>query len=132
MQAYYSVIQYIPDLGRAEAANVGVVLRGEDPFWMRVKIDRLLKRPFRFFYDHPDHQIEGWHTRLLKMVEATAERLMSSEIQRRVDLTDFIRTRANQIQLTELRSIKIDGPDDIDKLFGELVLPPTTGGEQCQ
>lgn len=117
-RAYYSIIQFCPDRGRAEAANVGVLLLCPELGFVRARTSEHARRVRQFFG---------------KAVDAQRLQLIEKGIEARVrdsfdwseglpDLERFIATRANDIQLTPARSMKTADPEhDLDSLFRELV-----------
>ncbi len=114
-RGYYSVIQYMPDASRMEAANVGVVIGSYSgrSAWC-VKMANHNRRIERFFGSDFDwEQVDS-------AKQAVVERITSMEFFGQVK--DYIATRANQFVLTPLRPMRIgDMPFDLDKLFQDLV-----------
>jgi len=118
-RAYYSIIQFCPDRGRAEAANIGVLLLCPELGFVRAKTSGHPRRVRQFFGKGA--------------VDAQRLQLIEQGIEARVrdsydwseglpDLERFIATRANDIQLTPARSMKTSDPElDLDALFRELV-----------
>lgn len=130
---YYSVIQYCPDRSRLEACNVGVVLL-IDGKYLGCKISNNSKRVHRFFA-RPDFswigdkslndaiEAEWQHVTCAKIsvfnrLETERDKLMHVDA-----LKDYIRTRANDILLTDLRTCIVgSNPEsDLGELFQELV-----------
>src|SRR5450759_1513617 len=70
MKGYYSVIQYCPDLSRAEAANVGVMLFIEQPHKLAVKVSETFARVERFFKPNREQL-----ARIVNSTRSTATRL---------------------------------------------------------
>jgi hypothetical protein len=118
-RAYYSIIQFCPDRGRAEAANIGVLLLCPELGFVRAKTSGHPRRVRQFFGKGA--------------VDAQRLQLIEQGIEARVrdsydwseglpDLERFISTRANDIQLTPARSMKTSDPElDLDALFRDLV-----------
>jgi hypothetical protein len=119
MQGYYSVIQYRPDTGRAEAANVGIVLYTESPRQLEVKMSATFARVDRFF--QPDREKLS---RIIESARSTADRLMLSvaEMDSVADLDHFARTLGNDIAMTPPRMAAVENiVSDISRLFDQLV-----------
>ena len=116
---YYSLIQYCPDLSRLEAANIGVVLFCPGREFLRAKIAQGNDRIRRFFgsEDNDWTQINAIKNAIANRLEVTGK-----DFKRLDDLTTFISTRANEVQLTAPRPMKVSQPEkDLDELFEELV-----------
>lgn len=118
-KGYYSILQYIHNLERSEGVNVGVLLFCHDKNFLELQTTATLKRLKTFFGgDNIDSK------RLKIALDAFSERI--EELVRQnlhIDtLTHFINTRANNLRLTSLRSIKVFNPkQDLLNLFEELV-----------
>ena len=118
-RALYSVVQYVPDGGRAEAANAGVVLFVPSSRWLEVRISPTLERVRHFF--RPGRQE-------LRRVELALEafkhrmELARSEFQSEDDLAAFAAARADAIRLTPPRLVVVEEPlSAIETLYVELV-----------
>lgn len=123
MKGYYSLIQYCPDLSRAEAANVGVLLFCPIAGFIQAKTSAGNDRVRRFFKEY-SIDLE----RLNAVKESVEGRLRSyaKDFKSLEDLEKFIATRANEILITPPRPIKVANPEDeLQALFSELV-----GGRQ--
>ena len=105
-KGYYSVIQYIHDLARAESANIGV----------------LLFVPERGFLDA---RVAGDDLKRLNSFKSSFSERVKVErynIETVEHLSKFIDTRGNQIQLTEPRFAKVTNCEELlDDLFKKLV-----------
>lgn len=112
---YYSIIQFCPDRSRMEVVNIGLILAYQDRVMVRV-IDNN-ERVKRFFgsVDGLDwEQMDG-------MKEGIVGRIMG-EVKDVDGLRNFIKTRANEIVITEPRSVLMfDMEDDMRLLFERLV-----------
>lgn len=120
VRGYYGLIQYCPDASRAEAANVGVILFCPEPHFIGARISEGNERIRRFF--GKDRPFDWGRVDAAK--RAIVARLMTSRAELRSveDLNRFIATRANELQVTPLRSVKVQYPEaDLDALFKELV-----------
>ena len=115
----YSIIQYIPDLGRMEAANVGVLLLIPDIKFLAVLVDESNIRVQRFF---PETDLE----RLDVAKQAVCFRLQHLDPTLE-QVQAYIDTRANALRMTNLHPIKVEGNPDqcILRLMGELVYKAT-------
>jgi len=119
-KGYFCLVQYCPDIARAEAANVGVVLFSPEHRFIRARVSESIRRIRRFFGE----DVEGYR-HLNAMKEALVKRL---EVERAdfstlEDLQNFVGTRANKIILTQPKPLKVFEPQqDLEALFRELVL----------
>jgi hypothetical protein len=119
-KGYYSLIQYCPDLGRLEAANVGVLLFCPELRFLKAKTTKNNARIIQFFGrdGHDWEQIKLFKTGI-------EDRLMSeaADIRTLEDLQRFIALRANLIQITPPRSMKVTDPEkDLQALAQEFDL----------
>ena len=114
-KAFYSVIQYCPDMARMECANVGVVLFIPDDGFLGAKIDQGFVRVRKFF---PDANI----TNLNIAIQAFTNGLHAFEPTKE-NLQGWIDTRANTLRMTPLRAMTMnDSPDaEVGCLFQVLV-----------
>jgi hypothetical protein len=118
-KGYYSLIQYCPDLSRLEAANIGVILFCPELGYIRAKTAQGNDRIRRFFgsEDNDWTQINAIKNSIENRLEVAGRYFKSLE-----DLTSFISTRANEIQITAPRPMKVTQPEkDLEELFEELV-----------
>lgn len=115
----YSVVQYVPDGGRAEAANAGVVLYVPSQRWIEVRVSPSLERVRRFF--RPGRQ----ELRRIELaLEAFRHRmeLARSEFESEGDLAQFAAARADAVRLTPPRVVMVREPlGDLEALYAELV-----------
>jgi hypothetical protein len=121
-KGYYCLVQYCPDIARAEAANVGVVLFSPEHKFIRARMSESIRRIRRFFGE----DVEGYH-HLNAMKEALAKRLEveKADFLTLDDLQNFVGTRANKVILTQPKPLKVFDPQqDLEALFKELVLEP--------
>ena len=121
-KGYYAVIQYCPDLGRFEAANIGILLFCPERNFLRAMISRQNRRIKRFF---------GSDVQDLKRVNlfkrGLEDRLQkeSSGIRTLEDLQQFIALRANLLQVTPLQPMRVTDPEaDLKQLFETLIGEP--------
>lgn len=120
--AYYSVIQYMPDLGRMEAVNLGVVVWWPVAIQCRSMWHINLRRCRRFFPD------ADWH-RVHIAAKSTVDRLREDSCRwtRLYEFEDFVNLLANDIQMTPPRPMILDDEDvsgEMDRLFRALVAEP--------
>jgi len=124
-RAYYSIIQFCPDRGRAEVANIGVLMLCPDLQFVDARMSKRNHRVAKFFGSG------SFDAKRLELVKhAFAERIRSKFDWSGglADLERFIATRSNDVQLTPARSMNTSNPaEDLDALFAELVgEQPTT------
>jgi hypothetical protein len=118
-KGYYSLIQFCPDRGRAEAANIGVLLLCPDLGFVRSQMSSEYSRIGRFF---GKGSFDAERLRLIQHGIGTRVQENFDWSQGLEDLERFISTRANDVQLTPARALKTADPAaDLDVLFGELV-----------
>jgi len=118
-KGYYSLIQYCPDLSRLEAANVGVLLFCPELPFIGAMMDSNNARVRQFFgqeaYDR--RQLDATKDAFVHRLEVDRDLFQTVS-----DLEQFIATRANELQLTALRPMKVFDPaNDLKELFGQLV-----------
>lgn len=118
-RAFYSVLQYMPDGGRAEAANVGVALFVPGESWLEVRTSPTLERVDRFFKPkaHDRQRIE-------RAVSGLTYRLglARSEFRSEADFAKFIAARADAVRLTPPRLVMVeDRTRDLSDLYDKLV-----------
>ncbi len=121
-RGYYSLIQFCPNLGRREAANIGVLLFCPDRSYLRARMSADNRRVRRFFGS------AAYDVDLMNSFKRGVENRLEVEggaIRTLADLETFIALRANAIQMTPPRPVKVLVPDDdLDRLFRELVGGP--------
>lgn len=116
---YYSLIQYCPDLSRAESANVGVLLFCPALRFIDAKTAEGNDRVRKLFGTKGS---ELDRINAFKRSIETRVRLEAGRFHDLPALVSFIDTRANEIVLTPPRPIKVlEGRPDLDRLFDELV-----------
>jgi hypothetical protein len=116
---YYSLIQYCPDLGRLEAANVGVLLFRPQPHFLKALTSRNNRRIIQFF----GSEGHDW-VRLNLFKKGLEDRIAAegAEINNLGQLERFIAQRANLLQITPPRPVKILDPDrELEALFIEFL-----------
>jgi len=118
-QGHYSVIQYIPDWGRMETVNVGVVLFVPDENACGVKViqeGQEYARVERFFGTAAEDYVKSFVSSFANKVTKNSSTLE--------ELKDFIDRQANSLKMTELRSMALRCPlaKAVEQLFQDLVL----------
>lgn len=119
-KGYYSVVQYVPDLDRAESVNIGVLMFVAETNFCEVRLSRDNGRVRHFFCVSGDDltRLTEFKRSFTHRIEAEKLNLTSVE-----QLEKFIHTRGNQIQLTEPRFVKVlkTCEEQLDQLFIDLV-----------
>lgn len=116
---YFCLIQFCPDLGRLEVANVGVLVFCPKLGFLRAKVESSNSRIIRFFgkENHDWKQINSFKIGIVNRIENESKTFRSLD-----DLKRFIDSRANLIQISEPRPMTIFDPSkDLDKLFSEFL-----------
>ena len=115
----YSVIQYVPDGGRAESANAGVILYVPSQKWLEVRVSPTLERIRQFF--RPGRQ----KLRQIELaIEAFKYRMEIARVafETEADMAAFAAARADAVRLTPPRLIMVQEPvSDLESLYVELV-----------
>src|SRR5262249_55766133 len=122
VKGYYSLIQYCPDLSRLEAANIGVLLFCPEPHFIDARTASSNQRIRRFFGsgERDWARVNAAKAATEDRVKAEGEHFRTLE-----DLERSTATRANEIQLTPPRPMKVFNPaQDLELLFEELVGGP--------
>jgi hypothetical protein len=118
-KGYYSLIQYCPDLSRLETANIGVLLFCPERLFLQARTVRGNKRILRFFgkEGHDWARIDSFKLGLEERLAAENGSISTLE-----DLQRFIFLRANELQITPPRPMRVEDPrKDLETLFQELV-----------
>lgn len=118
-KGYYSVIQYCPDLSRFEAANIGVLLFCPESGFLKALTSRNNERIIKFF----GREGHDWK-RVQAFKKGIEERLQKERSSLRTldDLQQFIAMRANLIQISDPKPMKVFDPKkDLEELFKKLV-----------
>jgi hypothetical protein len=112
---YYSLIQFSPDPSRLEAVNIGIVVYSSSERKLSFRITRSNQRVRKFFGN------QDWRF-LNRAKSAIANRLRSEYFSSVEDFEAFISRRANDIQLTHPRQMRISEiQQDVQNLFERLV-----------
>lgn len=118
-RALYSVVQYVPDASRAEAANVGVVLYVPSRRWLEVRLSQSLERVRQFFKPHRHER-----KRIEMAMESLRQRLLLArgEFTEENDLALMAASRADAVRLSVPRVVMVeDLAADLESLYAELV-----------
>lgn len=116
---YYCLIQYCPDRGRLEAANIGVLLFCPVFGYLRARLSSGNERIRNFFGDEAG-DLKQINT-MKKMLEHRLESEKSS-ITGLGDLQRFAAVLANEIVVTPPRPTLVEEPDvELAQLFEDLV-----------
>jgi len=121
-KGYYSVIQYCPDLGRFEAANVGVLLFCAGCDFLKATMAGNNSRIIKFFGSegHDWKRINAFKKSLQDRLQKVHPSIRTLD-----DLQQFIATRANVIQITSPLPMKVIDPDrDLAELYERLIGKP--------
>jgi hypothetical protein len=112
---YYSLVQFCPDPSRLESVNIGVVLYSATEKRLRVQISKSNQRIRRCFGN------QDWNL-LNRARKAVARQLRSQQFLTVDDFISYIAKRANMIQLTHPRPMRITDLDaDTTELHKRLV-----------
>jgi hypothetical protein len=118
-KGYYSLIQYCPDLGRLEAANVGVLLFCPERQFLKALTSRSNSRIIRFFGSagHDWVRINSFKKGLEDRIALEGPQIQTVE-----QLEKFIAQRANLLQITPPRPMKVTDPEnDLGELCREFL-----------
>jgi len=124
-RAFYSLVQYCPDLARLEAANIGVVVFCAEPSYLGVQLSKNHTRISQMF---------GRGNRDLKRLAAIQSGLEEKLTSGRSDLcsleqlNQLAAMQVNTLRMTQFMPCRIsDRPDeDLNQLYQELVEPKST------
>ncbi len=118
----FSVIQFCPDPGRAEAINVGVFLYCPDKGFISTRMRPDNDRVRRLF---GEEVILEWHLESIKNNIAYRLERNKEEFKTKGHVAHFIGNLANDIRMTELRSVRVKDPQEtLALLYDELVADP--------
>jgi hypothetical protein len=114
-KGYYSLIQFCPDPSRLEGVNIGVLVYSPEDGALKFRITQKNQRIRKFFGQ------QNWDF-LNRAREAMQARLHTEKFETVSELENYISRRANVVQLTSLRALKISDIDrDVETLFQRLV-----------
>lgn len=116
-KGYYSLIQFCPDPSRLEAVNIGVLLFCPELQFLRPRLSRSNDRIRRFFGHQDWSLIKAQKDAIAGRLEVELGRFRTLD-----DLQDYITRRANNVQITPTRPMKVRDPAaDLERLFEELI-----------
>jgi hypothetical protein len=116
MRGLFSLIQYCPDLGRMECANVGIVLVTL-PYEVHVKMspDNEVPKQRGFIFD--DDFLTSAKTAIRNRISHEAASWSDPK-----ELEVFRRKEGNNLVLTVPKTVLFEDPEaELDKLYEELV-----------
>lgn len=122
MKGYYSILQYVPDIERFEGANIGIVLFCPEIGYLKARTATSNDRVRRFFGPEENINLDIDRLNVLKLsfeerIESEASRIKTID-----EFTRFIKTRANQLLLTDARLATVFDPNvELAVLFDTLV-----------
>jgi hypothetical protein len=119
IRGYYCLVQYCPDPGRLEAANLGVLLFAPDAPFLDARLEAGNDRVRKFF---GRSGFDNWALNSAK--QALRARLQADREHFRTleDLQRSIDSRANELILSAPRPVKVTDPEqNLDELFRDLV-----------
>jgi hypothetical protein len=121
-KGYYSLIQYCPDQSRLEAINVGIVLFCPELHFLKARWLKNARPRVRKIFGEQDWRFLG------NQMGALDSRLsIEPTFAGRDEFVRFSETRANSLQLTPPRPVKVQEPVQVvDTLFNELVSEKAT------
>lgn len=121
-QGWYTIVQYCPDRGRKEVANVGVLLLGVTEPAVTSRIDYTLSR-VRKFFPKADMSSVGFD------VDMATNRVTLGLLQLLPSLLgakDVLKREGNSIVFTKLLGVMYtDLATEVDSLFKDLVMEKT-------
>lgn len=118
-RAFYAVVQFVPDGGRAEAANAGVVLYIPETGAVYVRTSPSLSRVRKFF--SPGAQ-DLQRIRLSVQSFEYRMRHAQGEFRSEAEFARFVAARADRVRLTPPRLMVVtDLAAEFDELYAELV-----------
>ncbi len=118
-KGYYSLIQYCPDPSRLEVANVGVLLFCPELHFINARMAPGNNRVRKIFSVSGKDllKVDSAKRAIAERIEIAADDFRSLE-----DLQAFVKSRGNDIILTEPRAIKVSQPkSELNELYAELV-----------
>lgn len=118
-QGWFSIVQFCPDANRLESANIGVLLFCPALDFLDVRIASDNRRIIKFFgsKDFDLSLVNSFKKGLAERLRKEHENISDHE-----QLLDFADRRANQIRISQPRSIRVTEPrNQIEELFGTLV-----------
>lgn len=120
-QGYYCLIQYCPNPGRAEVANVGALVFCPSLRRIDAQLSKNNRRVRRVF---GSKSFDPWWLNHAKRSFLASLRADQEQFKSLDDLEQFVTTRGNELVLTKPRSMRVeDVSRDLKRLYAELVEP---------
>ena len=114
-KGYYSLIQYCPDPSRLEAANVGVLLLCPALRFVKARLSRDNHRIDKFFGSQDWDLVRAQKQAVVERLTADAAHFLTLQ-----DLQDYAGRRANEIQLSPARPLKLrDAEEELERAIRE-------------
>ena len=114
-KGYYSLIQFCPDPSRLEGINIGLLVYSPDQGRLAFRLTQSNQRIRKFFGRQDWNFID-------RVRESVQSRLQSERFDTVQDLESYIAKRANVVQLTPVRPLKIGDIDqEVSALYERLV-----------
>lgn len=121
-KGYYSILQYVPDLERAEGVNIGVVLFCPEKGFLKAQTAAGNDRVRRFFSREANIELDLDRINVFKTAFEERIELEAGRIRTLDDFRHFVNTRANCLLLTEPKPMKVFDPnEELQSLFERLV-----------
>lgn len=121
-KGYYSILQFVPDVERSEGANIGVALFCPEIGYLKARTSTNNDRVRRFFGSEENITLDVDRLNVLKL--SFEERIKTEALRIKTidEFTTFIKSRANQLLLTEPRLVTVFDPNvELATLFDTLV-----------
>jgi hypothetical protein len=117
-KGYFSILQFSPDLAHNEAINIGILLSVPELQYLNLKVTESFSRVTKISQKNADNSfIKTTVKTFIDMIVRQKEKLLATD-----ELDHFIKTRAHEIRLTSLRTIKVNNPElELTELFTQLV-----------
>lgn len=118
-RAFYSVVQYVPDFGREEGANVGVAIFVPESGRIVFRTSPSLARVKKFF--SPDKAEFEWIEAAVKTLECRLNKAQE-EFKSEEEFAQFVAARADAVRLTTPRLVVLTELEPkLNELYEELV-----------
>jgi hypothetical protein len=117
-KGYFSILQFSPDPAHSEAINIGILLSVPELQYLNLKITDSFSRVSKILPQKADDEFIKTAVKTFKeMLLRQKEKLFVTD-----ELDRFIKTRAHEIRLTPLRTLKVNDPEiELAELFTQLV-----------
>lgn len=117
-KGYFSILQFSPDPAHNEAINIGILLSVPELGYLNLKITDSFSRVSKISPQKADDEFIKTAVKTFReMLLRQKEKLFATD-----ELERFIKTRAHEIRLTPLRTLKVNDPEvELAELFAQLV-----------